>query len=265
MKINRNLITQKINPVLTKGNGDITLVFLHYFGGDGGSWLWTMDHLHKDFKCISLTLPGFGNTEPLKEKSVENFARWIADQLQKLHIKNYVLCGHSMSCKLLLLAATIVSQKPEHLILVAPSPPTVERMETSEKERMLHHPAIDEAKTTVTKVTKTDLKFSLWEYAVISQLRIESKTWAWWLQEGMEHNVAEIIKDLKIPTTVLAGENDPVIDLVTIQNEVLPYLYKPELVIIPEVGHLLPMESPESIAIQIKRISSKTNHIFRSH
>ncbi|UZO80092.1 alpha/beta hydrolase [Aquimarina sp. ERC-38] len=265
MEINKNLIIQKIDPVLTKGDGAITLVFLHYFGGDGGSWLWTIDELSKNYKCISLTLPGFGNTEPLKNKSVVHFAQWIADKLASLKVTNYILCGHSMSGKLALVTATLSTIKPKQLILIAPSPPTVEPMEAEEKERMLHHPAIREAETTVNKVTAKKLSASQKEYAIISQLRIEHETWAWWIKQGMEDNITTLIKDVNIPTTILVGENDPVIDMNLVQTEVLPYMPESQIIVIKDSGHLIPMESISEVASTIHLIASKTNHIPSSH
>lgn len=55
-----------------------------------------------------------------------------------------------MGAKLVLYAANLMTvRKPRHIILIAPSPPTVEQMDASEKQRMLKHPEREEAIQTV--------------------------------------------------------------------------------------------------------------------
>lgn len=166
------------------GDGKKTIVFAHYFGGDSGSWKWLAERLKKKYTCVLIDLPGFNDTEPLANKSIFDFATYINGCIQELELKNYTLCGHSMSGKLVLYAAMLLeSNRPERLILIAPSPPTTEDMSTDEKKRMLNHPDLDEAVTTVQKVTVRHLKKKRFDYAVNSQLRIEDATWDWWIRK----------------------------------------------------------------------------------
>ena len=206
--------------------------------------------------CICLNLPGFGGTPPGAEPSIYFFANWINEQIKKLNITNYTLCGHSMSAKLILYAAQMMTgEPPKKLILVAPSPPTTENMSKEDRLRMLDHPNIEEARNTVDKVIRKRMRKAKRQYAIDSQLRIDNNTWQWWLNQGMHHDISKFIEFLQIPVFVICSRKDPVIKMKAIYNEVLPNLNRASLIIFNRCGHLIPMESPRKLAREIRRIS----------
>ncbi len=226
-----------------------TLIFIHYFGGDGGSWQWLSRKLKKKYNCVYLTLPGFDNTEPLPELSIRSFSEWIANEIKALNIDNYILIGHSMGGKLALFTAFVLNDfQPSKLILIAPSPPTTESMDDDEKKRMLKHPDREEAITTVYNATNKKLKPKRFDYAVESQLRIDSATWRWWIQKGMNNDISWAVKNLKIPTLVICSKNDEVISIENIHDDVLPYVHDAKLTTFGKSGHLIPIESPRKLA-----------------
>ncbi|SIS42784.1 Pimeloyl-ACP methyl ester carboxylesterase [Zobellia uliginosa] len=236
------------------GKGKKAIVFVHYFGGDAGSWHWLAKRLRKRYTCILLNLPGFGGTKPLAEPSIYGMAQYINLCLDELKLKDYILCGHSMGAKLVLYAAQLKKGNlADKLLLIAPSPPTVEDMADDERQRMLKHPDREEAAKTVRGATKKKMGKKRSLYAVNSQLRIDGATWQWWLKGGMKNNIAERIKGLDIPTTVIFSKDDPVIATEAIYNEVLPHLCQPSTVTLSRVGHLIPMEMPRKLARIIKK------------
>ncbi len=239
------------------GTGKTHLVFVHYFGGDAGSWRWLAKRLSKKFTCILLNLPGFNETPMEEEPSIYFFAKYINDQIATLNLKSYVLCGHSMGAKLVLYAALInEATRPKKILLIAPSPPTIENMSADEKKRMLNHPNREEAIATVENVTKKHLKKGKSEYAVESQLRIQPNVWDWWINVGMKHDISDRINGLEIPTVVICSKDDPVISMDAIYKDVMPYLSKGTLLVLSGVGHLIPMETTRKLARHIKRIGS---------
>lgn len=238
------------------GNGKKTIVFVHYFRGDAGSWQWLAKRLQKNHTCIVINLPGFNETTTLDEPSIYGFAKYINDCITELQLTDYVLCGHSMGAKLGLYAAKIMSgHKPKRIILIAPSPPTVEKMNKDEKNRMLKHPNTAESISTVEGATVKKLRKKRFDYAVASQLRIDEKTWDWWIKQGMDNNIAERIEGLDVPTHVIFSKNDSVIKTQTIYTEVLPYLKNPSVIALGKVGHWIPMEAPRKVARQTKRLT----------
>lgn len=242
------------------GNGNRTIVFIHYFGGDAGSWHWLAKRLQKNHTCILLNLPGFGATRPLSRPSIFEFSKFVNACIADLGLKEYMLCGHSMGGKLALYAAKIMEGvKPKKIILIAPSPPTVENMAAEERDRMLKHPNAEEAMKTVKGAIRRKLGKKKYAYAIESQLRIDDNTWNWWLTVGMQNNIAERIKNLDISTHIVFSKNDPVIAQEAIYSEVLPYLKKPSVIAFGKIGHLIPMEAPRKLARQIKRITKKSD------
>ncbi|WPP51180.1 alpha/beta fold hydrolase [Catalinimonas niigatensis] len=238
------------------GKGERNIVFLHYFGGSAQSWQWVAEKLFLDFRCIALNLPGFGNTLPLENPSIAGFAQWIHKQLVLLDIFDCTIVGHSMSGKIALqLAATQTEIEIDHLVLLAPSPPTYEPMPQAERERMLIHPDRKEAEQTVKQATVKKLTPERKELAIETQLIIDSTTWRWWLQKGMQHSIAELMPQVDVPTTLLVSEDDPVISIETVQKEIVPFLPKAQLILARNTGHLIPLEDPDWVAEQIKNIA----------
>lgn len=239
------------------GKGEKNLVFLHYFGGSALSWQWVAEKLSGEFRCIAFNLPGFGNTPPLENPSIIGFAQWIQKQLALLDIFDCTIVGHSMSGKLALqLAATQTDIEIDHLVLLAPSPPTFEPMPKAEKERMLIHPDRREAEKTVMQATVKKLKTEQVEFAIKTQLIIDPDTWRWWLKEGMLQSIAELMPQIDAPTTLLLSEDDPVITIETVQKEIVPFFPKAQLILTQQTGHLIPLEDPDWVADQIKVITA---------
>ena len=233
------------------------LVFIHYFGGAARSWQWVAEKLSDEYQCVALNLPGFGKTRPLDEPSIEAFATYVREETERLSLSSFTLLGHSMGGKIALQAAADdVDRRIERLILIAPSPPTVERMPAEEKERMLHHPDRGEAETTVKNATQRSLPPERQVLAVETQLEIDPATWRWWLLEGMNHSIADQVDRIHVPITVLASDDDPVITAEAIQQDVMAVLPEAEWVRTRGIGHLSPLEDPDWIAEQIRQAVS---------
>jgi pimeloyl-ACP methyl ester carboxylesterase len=236
------------------GTSQKNIVFVHYFGGDANSWQWMAAHLKEDFTCYLINLPGFGNTAPLETKSIKAFAEYLNQYVTNLKLDNYIFCGHSMGAKIVAYAAASATTLPEHLILIAPSPPTVEKMPADEKKRMLKHPDLTEAITTVNNATVQQLDEKRFQHAVDSQLAIDNATWDWWLEEGMENDVSAHIKTAQVPTTIICSQDDPVIPMQWIEEEVKPYFKNPTVTTWKKLGHLIPMEAPEKLAKTLQKL-----------
>ncbi|MBB6613174.1 alpha/beta hydrolase [Pontibacter sp. Tf4] len=245
------------NTVLEWGSKGNVLVFLHYFGGSAQSWQWVAQRLSDDYRCIALNLPGFGKIPALEAPSIKAFADFVREELEKLGVKSYILIGHSMGCKIALqVAAEDTAGAVQQLILVAPSPPTIEPMPQKEKERMLHHPDAHEAETSIANAIKCPITQQQHDLAIQTQLRTDPATWRWWLLEGMQHSIAERVKGLQIPIAVLASVDDPVITADVIQEQVMKVLKQAKLISTNGIGHLSPMEAPDWVASHIRELVS---------
>ncbi|WP_272061133.1 alpha/beta fold hydrolase [Oscillatoria sp. CS-180] len=243
------------SSLISQGTGDPTLVFLHYFSGAAASWQWVTQELKEDFRCISLDLPGFGDTPPLAEPTLAEYSNYIWELLSRLGIDRFVLVGHSMGGKIALkVAADALFAGLEHIILVAPSPATREPMPEEERDRMLaDHHSRQAAETTVEGAAQATLPQIRHSVAVQTHTKAEDKTWQWWLLEGMKNSIADQVKKIQVPVTVLASPDDPVIPFNVIQRDVIDLLPNSKLVTIPNVGHLMPLEAPDLVAQAIRQ------------
>ncbi len=237
------------------------LVFLHYFGGSAVSWNWVIEKLSDDYLCVAINLPGFGSLPAMKEPSIQAYAEYVQKELESIGIKKYSLVGHSMGGKIALqVAANAPKDSIHQLILVAPSPPTIEPLPEKQKERMLHRSDPYEAEKLIDDAIKKPLTKNQYALALETQLITDPATWKWWILDGMNHSIADNIKSLELPITVLASNDDPVMTSEVIKQRVMPYLNHAKLITIEGVGHLIPFEAPGWIAEQIRISLTGTDH-----
>lgn len=236
-------------------NKKLTLIFIHYCGGDGGSWQWVKKHIKPRYNCVYLTLPGFGATKPLEKLSIRHFSDWIACEIRLLGISNYILIGHGMGGKLALFTAfTLHDLPPSKILLIAPSRPTPEHNKTSEKSKITDPFDVDQAKRFIKASIRRKIKKTKFEYAIQSQLSVDHETWTWWYEQGKYTDITWVIKSLEIPSFVIHGSNDPVISFNTLSHETLVYLNKTKLITFGSAGHLIPIESPRKLTRILHKI-----------
>lgn len=99
-----------------------TLVFLHGWQQNKGSFASFLPYLDKNYKKVLIDLPGFGKTPQPKEVfSSYDYAHEISSWLKLKKFKKITLLGHSFGGKI---AAILAAENPkmvENLILIASS------------------------------------------------------------------------------------------------------------------------------------------------
>lgn len=97
--------------------------------------------------------------------------------------------------------------------------------------------------------------------AVETNLVADNDTWRWWLNEGMNHSILELVKNLKLQISILNSEDDPVMTPQIIKERVLNVFPVARLITTGNSGHLFPLENPNWITNQIRLLISKEIHI----
>lgn len=233
-------------------NGNKVIVFLHYFGGSAQSWNWVIENLEDEYHCISIDIPGFGNSDSILNPTLKTLAAAIIKQLEALKLSNYILVGHSMGAKIAMQIA-LKDQNVEGLILICPSPPGIEPMEGGEKIRMLNHPNLTEAKTTVNNISKLPLSREQYNLAIENNMNADCEIWKWWLNQGVNHSLKIEVEQIKIPIHIVTSVDDPVITPEIINERLLTVFPDAQLISTAGCGHLIPMEKPKWIAQQIRQ------------
>ena len=68
----------------------------------------------------------------------------------------------------------------------------------------------------------------------------------------MLEDISHEVLDIRVPTLVLAGENDQVEKIDLLERVLVPNIPTARITTIPETGHLSPLEVPDKIASEIR-------------
>lgn len=267
MKCAVNGVTLHIIRRANRRSEDIgrpALILLHYFGGSSRSWDQVINLLADEHTCIAPDLRGFGNSASFGPRTtnftLKDYADDIAALVEHLEIKRYALIGHSMGGKV---ALKLASCQPPHLhslILLAPSPPTPEPISDADRTRLLAtHGDAPAAEEILCKATAHSLPDSLRDLFLEDNLRASQEAWRAWLEHESRADISSSMTNIAVPTLVVSGAADEVLETSLIEREVVQRIGGARLFVVPDAGHLLPLESPSAVADLIReQINSTT-------
>ena len=242
--------------VLESGNGSLTLLFLHYFGGSALEWTSVIEQLASQYRCVAVDLRGHGDSEAAPTGyAVANIVDDILALIRTLAIRKYVLIGHSMSGKV---ALSLASRQPEGLqglLLVSPSPPLPEPIPAADRKGMLeNHGQQAAAEATFAKITVKPLTQLAKGQIIADNLRTSKAAWNAWLIEGSKENIAEQMSAVIVPVNILVGTADAALPPDVQRTMTLPYLASSTTFdTIEATGHLLPWETPDELVAFIQQ------------
>jgi len=257
--VNMNAAEQHVLPVYDhrRGTGP-TLVFLHYWGGSARTWdlvtdrLAGRDVLTIDFRGWSRS-SGLVGPYTLRQLADDTLAV-IADA----HTTDYVLVGHSMGGKVAQLIAATRPAGLRALVLVASGPAKPPAQITPEYQEGLSH-AYDSDESTATArdhiLTATPLSDVLKaQIAADSRASADAARTEWPLR-GIAEDISAHTEMVDVPTLVVAGENDQVEPAEVLRHNLLPYLSGAEFTVLPNTGHLVPLEAAADLAAAVTAFS----------
>ncbi|MEZ0540358.1 alpha/beta fold hydrolase [Fibrella arboris] len=248
------------------------LVFLHFFGGSIQSWNAVLDQLAEEFYCLTIDLPGFGESPALTEhQSVDDVSNEVAAVITaQLGTRPFLLIGHSMGGKiaLALAAGTLADYRSTGLrgmVLLAPSPPGAEPITNKDRQEMLEQPSLppDEqrkaAGKTVANITNLPLSDTIRQQLIADNLRSSPQGWSAWLTTGSLNDITDRMGRIDVPVTILAGDHDNALPHSVQSTMVQPYLPQATIEIISGAGHLLPLETPTAVSRAIRNLSDRVH------
>jgi pimeloyl-ACP methyl ester carboxylesterase len=251
MKISSNGV--KLN-VLDQGSGEVALVFLHYWGGSSRTWNLATNSLSKEFRTIAIDQRGWGESEkPASGYSIPNLADDLEGVIRELGLNRYYVVGHSMGGKV---AQYFASHKPkglEGLILIAGAMPTPAKIPQERKNALVNLYDVRESILGAVNNVMTSKRLSteLLEQVVEDGLKgcVEAKHY--WPSAGMAEDISDVF-NISYPTLIISGEKDKIDSPEMLKAELLPKIPGAQFHLIPEVGHLPPLEAPEEVAAAIR-------------
>ncbi|MCK2044697.1 alpha/beta fold hydrolase [Chromohalobacter moromii] len=242
--------------VAEHGAGQRTLVFLHYWGGSGRTWMDVAAALGERNLCLMPDLPGWGQSGPSRSGyRIADLAEAVGGMIEARQLRDVVLVGHSMGGKI---AQYLAGQRPawlKELVLVASSPALP--MDVPEPQRLAMQSAYDSRasveETLDHVLTETSLVGPTRERAILDSLAGDPTAKAAWPAVAMLEDISETTRCIDVPTLLLIGECDRVDPPAVLADRLVPFLPTPETHELAGIGHLLPLEAPVEVAGHIQR------------
>jgi pimeloyl-ACP methyl ester carboxylesterase len=244
------------------GYGNLALVFLHCWGGSSRTWDRVLAVLPA-YRTVAIDQRGWGSSEhPSSGFSVADLANDTAGAIEALGLERYILVGHSMGGKT---AQLLASRRPKGLlglVLVAPAPPSPLNLPEETRVNM-SGPNVSEVVTAALKqvLTFKPLSREDAELLVSDAVRASPAARTAWPRQTSLEDITRAVGQINVPTLVISGDKDKVDPVETLKRELLPRISGAFLQVLPDVGHLSPLEAPREIALHLdsfaKELQSK--------
>jgi pimeloyl-ACP methyl ester carboxylesterase len=251
-----------ISDTPVQGPNPTTIIFLHYWGGSASTWSLVTPLVSDLYHTVAVDFRGWGGSTGPQERdaySIAALAKDVEDVMVALHIRRAILVGLSMGAKVSqLVAAHMCSQTGDDtrvdvlqgLVLVSPAPPTPLVLPPDIREQQLH--AYDSKKTAdfvARKVLTKSFEFRDPPSFLVADM-LRGNEWARkaWPAYAMAEDISGIIASIPFPILILAAEEDMVEPLERVKHEVCSRFPGAKLQVLPESGHLSPLDAPEAMA-----------------
>ncbi|MFG2141097.1 alpha/beta fold hydrolase [Streptomyces sp. NPDC048650] len=227
-----------------------TLVFLHYWGRSARTWDLVVDRL-VGRHVLTVDFRGWSRSSSLSGPST---LRRLADDtlavIADASITDYVLVGHSMGGKVAQLIAATRPAGLRGLILVGSGPAKPATEITPEYREALSH-AYDSDESVAGARDNILTAIELPE-SVKAQIAADSRSSAdaartEWPLRGIAEDITDHTRMISVPALVVAGEEDRVEPVDVLRDNLVPYLCGADFMVIPNTGHLIPLEAPADL------------------
>lgn len=240
--------------VQEQGAGELTLLFLHYYGGSSRTWGQLIHRLQEDYRCIAHDQRGYGDSDKSANSyRIADLASDASELIRTLALKNFVLVGHSMGAKVAQLLASTRPDGLKGLVLIAPASPTPGAMPMEFRNSMAHfYDTREGAQQAVQGISKLPLAEATYEMLIEDMQKTAPNARAAWPLVAMMEDISNEVPHIDAPTLILPGEYNPVDPVDAVNLEVASRIPNAEVVIVPETGHLSPAEAPDALAAFIR-------------
>ena len=263
-----------------RDEGDLykpAIILLHGFNGSLFNFERMVPLLSKEFRLISIDLPGFGLTGavPSMDYSTQNSILVINELTSYLGVEKFSIAGNSMGGGIAWRYALENPEKTQSLVLLASSGiySPEERLQIEESEResplvwklmrsnfvsyflSLYTPkffATQGLKTSVydPNLATEEIANQFHELTLMQGSReaILSR----FSKQNYNNEKPDILKKIQAPTLIIHGREDNIISFKSSIN-LDQYIQNSQLVIYPKIGHLPMYETPARVADDIKK------------
>lgn len=237
-----------------------SIVFIHGFPFDLSIWSKIISTLKKDFYCISYNVRGVGKSEAKDGQfTMEMFVDDLEAIIKKLKLDKPIICGLSMGGYITLRAVERFEKKLGGLVLcdtkseADPNPTKLKRAEGikringgDKKEYVIEFVKNCISEEFIKKKEK-DFKEVLSHSLKINPVALKGCL----LAMAGRTDTTEYLSKIEIPVLVLCGEKDNLTPS-SMMKEMSGKIKNSKFYIVPNSGHITPVENPEFVGEKIK-------------
>lgn len=248
------------------GQGAPPIFFVHGFACTHEDWHFQIKHFEKSQEVIACDLRGHGKTPGRpQECSIEHYGGDVAALVNNFELRDVVLVGHSMGCRVVLEAARLVPKRVSAVVLVdgsrnATGDPdaaekgaraTIEKMGYAVFAEMLFRQMFlqpsPEADAIVARALKSSAAFGPELWPRVTRWDAEKMDAAFAAIKAPVLAIQSTTRNDKLQRAALKpGETSPWLDYVKSQGA--------RVEIVPDTGHFTQLEQPERVNQLIREV-----------
>jgi pimeloyl-ACP methyl ester carboxylesterase len=239
----------------------VPLVFIHGFGSSAYSWRKNLDPISRQYRVVAPDLPGFGYSDkPLDDDySIDAYADFVIQFMDRLNIEQAVLVGHSLGGGIALLTSLKYPSRVKALVLLDAeaypiTPPLMLTVARLPIIRSFIHRAIGKW------VVRFSLKRSYNDHRLITEGLVDDYYRPFLTENGRAAPIKVLqamdfeklkalpgrYRSIRKNTLIIWGKEDR-ISRIHLAHKLKKDLPLARLKIIPAAGHLVQEEKPEVV------------------
>jgi len=245
------------------------LIFVHGVGSNLESWKEIRLFFHKlGIPTIALDLRGHGKSDrpkSLENYDLKNFARDIKEIMNKEHISNPILIGHSMGGMVVLTFHELYPNLAKEYIIISSSYKTPKKLRKifkkiaslivflNKKLTSINPPSIAEYGPRNPFFSHNDVHIG----RIFRDMKKTSfKSWLFSLENINKFNETGILKTILKPVLILSGGKDNIIEVAN-SKKLHKLIKKSELKIFPDKNHIIILTNPKEVSEEILSFINK--------
>ncbi len=239
-----------------QGKGEPTIVLLHGAGSDRSLWDLMLPTLAKTHRVVRVELPGHGASPMIAAITVKDVARAVDQALERQHVEQAILVGHSYGAWVALEEAVAHPKRAAAVVVIdmgSYTPQDSARTAALGRYIEERYPSLVRA---IFEVMSTNPAES--DSAVEQALRVPRKVLSAYLRDAWRTDLRDRIRELEIPIHVIAADGSwPVTQPWERARHRFGYMTMgtAEGHRIPGSGHLIMRDQPDSLAALLLKIA----------
>lgn len=233
------------------GDGPNTLLFLHGLGGDYTNWDPQLEAFEDSYRCVSWTMPGYGDSPSIPEMTWATLADAAVELLDSISAETATVIGLSMGGMVAQQMAVSHPDRVDRLVLVATSPSFGRPgSDFAEKYLAARYEPLDAGKTpadlapaVVEGLFGSDPAPGAAENCTASMSRISSDAYRQALGCLVTWAFDDQLGEIAAPTLCIAGDEDRTAPVASLQR-LADGISGASLQVIETCGHLVNLERP---------------------